>query len=251
MTQFRVWYFPLLCCFSLLVTLFVPYAISVIYKHVRPVWPYISETGKKPPESCYFAELMFLSIVVIGFTLYLRFLQLSMQIVEVTCCFVYQRFNAACLVLAIIILFGLSFVANFQISTIPQVHLAGAYFVFVGGFLYIFFQTILSAMVNDKDVIGYRLNIFRVVLCFVYIALFVMTSVCTRLSRQNYKVHKKGFVFVPGEPHYTEHIIATISQWLLVLVVGVFIMTFTYEFKKLVFDMRCFNLINSPETSTV
>ena len=50
-------------------------AVQVSQGHVDSLWPYISDTGTTPPESCIFGQLLNLGAALLTLTFYIRYKQ--------------------------------------------------------------------------------------------------------------------------------------------------------------------------------
>ncbi|XP_052697001.1 DNA damage-regulated autophagy modulator protein 2-like [Crassostrea angulata] len=60
----RLHLFPLFIVIYVPVSFCITYIIAVANKHVEPGFPYISDTGTLPPESCVFGQLLNIGAVV-------------------------------------------------------------------------------------------------------------------------------------------------------------------------------------------
>ncbi|KAM3833491.1 DNA damage-regulated autophagy modulator protein 1 isoform 3-T7 [Vipera latastei] len=118
------------------------YAIAVLSGHVEPLFPYISDTGAKPPESGIFGFMINVSAFLGAVTMYTKYLIVKKQN-DVTH-FVSPCFNLLTLYVGILGCIGLGIVASFQELAVPAVHDGGALLAFVSGALYILLQTIIS-----------------------------------------------------------------------------------------------------------
>ncbi|MFH4981609.1 hypothetical protein AB6A40_008318 [Gnathostoma spinigerum] len=114
----KVWIIPLTTFVLSILAFLVSYTIAVLNNHVQAVWPYISDSGTLPPESCIFAQLLNISALFLAITSYLR----HRQIVE----FYWHHFkqegywrpiSLTMLWLGYISSFGVSMVANFQVRS--------------------------------------------------------------------------------------------------------------------------------------
>lgn len=65
------WY-PVFLVLYLPVSFIITYSIAVGYGHVEAGFPYISDTGTLPPESCVFGQLLNIGAVFAAFTMYVR-----------------------------------------------------------------------------------------------------------------------------------------------------------------------------------
>lgn len=123
-------------------TFIISYIIAVCKHDVDVLFPYISDTGDTPPESCIFGLMTFVSACAGIATIYAMYKyveKLSEDTGTVKPCF-----NRAALVLGIISCFGMLIVATFQESAVEKVHLTGALLFFLCGALYINLQSYIS-----------------------------------------------------------------------------------------------------------
>ncbi|XP_058046842.1 DNA damage-regulated autophagy modulator protein 1 isoform X3 [Ahaetulla prasina] len=118
------------------------YAIAVLSGHVEPLFPYISDTGAKPPESGIFGFMINVSAFLGAVTMYAKYLIVKKQ--NDMTHFISPCFNLLTLYVGILGCIGLGIVASFQELAVPAVHDGGALLAFVSGALYVFLQTIIS-----------------------------------------------------------------------------------------------------------
>ncbi|KAJ8921751.1 hypothetical protein NQ315_010661 [Exocentrus adspersus] len=55
---------PIVFCLLMPVTFVITYTSAVLNENVKPVFPYISDTGNWTPESCIFALLLTIGAIV-------------------------------------------------------------------------------------------------------------------------------------------------------------------------------------------
>jgi hypothetical protein len=73
----RLHYVPLTTVVLFPATIFLTYTIAVSLGHAEAGWPYISDTGTKPPESCIFGQLFTIGVALLCLTFYIRFQQIN------------------------------------------------------------------------------------------------------------------------------------------------------------------------------
>ncbi|XP_062989453.1 DNA damage-regulated autophagy modulator protein 1 isoform X2 [Elgaria multicarinata webbii] len=120
----------------------ISYVIAVLAGHVEPLFPYISDTGAKPPESGIFGFMINVSAFLGAVTMYTRYLIVKQQN-EVTH-FINPYFNLMTLCVGVVGCIGMGIVASFQELAVPAVHDGGALVAFICGALYIVLQTVIS-----------------------------------------------------------------------------------------------------------
>ncbi|CAD5235414.1 unnamed protein product [Bursaphelenchus xylophilus] len=233
----KVWVIPLFTFIFSLAAFLVSYVMAASLGHVSTFWPYISDSGAFPPESCVFGQLLNMAALFLAITVYLR----HRQIVE----FYWHRFkqvgrwrNVSCglLWLGYTSAFGVSMVANFQENHVIYVHYAGALLAFGCGLIYTWAQTVFSYMMNPKlarPIVSHA----RLVLCLLSSVFFVsMVVFGPILGRQPKSADEldgqEGFYKWSGhEPNYVEHMIGTCSEWLLAICFQMYILSFAIELR--------------------
>ncbi|XP_048357014.1 DNA damage-regulated autophagy modulator protein 1 isoform X2 [Sphaerodactylus townsendi] len=131
----------LLVCWSS-AAFILSYVIAVLCGHVEPLFPYISDTGAKPPESGIFGFMINVSAFLGAATMYTKYLTVKKQN-EVTH-FIPPYFNFITLMIGVLGCIGMSIVASFQELAVPAVHDGGALVAFLSGVVYIVLQTVIS-----------------------------------------------------------------------------------------------------------
>lgn len=77
MLRDRLHIFPVFIVIYVPVSFFITYGIAVYNGNVKPDFPYISDTGAMPPESCVFGQLLNIAAVVAMFVFYIRYKQID------------------------------------------------------------------------------------------------------------------------------------------------------------------------------
>nr|XP_022325134.1 DNA damage-regulated autophagy modulator protein 1-like [Crassostrea virginica] len=225
----KLHFFPIFIVIYFPVTFFITYGIAVYEKHVYPDFPFISDTGTTPPESCVFGQLLNIAAVIAMFVFYVRYKQIA----------TYQRdrpnkavsrVNTAALVIGLLTAFGISLVGNFQETEVLVVHLIGASLAFLLGSLYCCLQTYISFKLPDIPGTSTCLRITRVVICVLDIAFFVALAVASRFTSNN-SVEKKPTCWTREEPEMSACLTSTVSEWIIAFLICVYIATLSPEFK--------------------
>lgn len=224
---------PIIIAVYLPVSLIITYVISVEYKHVEPDFPYISETGTIPPESCVFAQLLNIGAVLAGGIIYIKYRLGCHHFND------WKRrclicLNATAFVLGMLSSLGVSIVANFQLTNIIAVHYIGAFLAFVVGLIYMILQTILSCMSASTGIKGNTpcIRRLRVLLCvldtILVLVLIIAAKVAVSIGPGPGKSKRH---WSSDDPGYAVHLVATISEWLMALMTVIYFATFHWEFK--------------------
>ncbi|XP_060069053.1 DNA damage-regulated autophagy modulator protein 2-like [Ylistrum balloti] len=224
------------------VSFIITYTIAVSNGHVEAGFPYISDTGTLPPESCIFGQLLNFGALIAAWNVYIRYKQIKAT---------YESFdrpgilraNTISFVLGLLTATGVSIVGNFQETNVIVVHIIGAFMAFGIGGLYCFVQTGMSFKMPELPGATPFIKKIRVLLCVLDIIFFILTfsgSESTGIGNHIYHMKWK-----PTEKGYAEHLVATISEWLMAIFIVMYFVTFYKEFNKfrltspqVVFDIK-------------
>ncbi|XP_036432576.1 DNA damage-regulated autophagy modulator protein 1 [Colossoma macropomum] len=223
------WFQEGLCCLPTFLvvwsssTFIVNYLIALFRRDVDVVFPYISDTGASPPESCIFG-LMSTITAFAGFaTMFARYKYLQ-RLNEITGG-VSPALNKAALFFAITSCVGMCFVATFQETAIRIVHDIGAFIFFLSGVVYIILQTIISHKAHPYGTskrVCYIRTIFAVV---AFLAAFP-TIICAFFVKET-RLH-----WNPEDKEYTPHLASAVSEWIVSFTFVFFFFTYIQEFKQ-------------------
>lgn len=241
MVFYYVWIIPL----SLVIvpaTFIITYLIAVSNGHVASLFPYISDTGTLPPESCIFAQLLNLGALFGFITVYLRHRQLC----EVKTAYLngsdYDwviKVSNVLLWIGFMSCFGISLVANFQEKSLATVHFAGAMMAFCFGLLYGFGQTVLSYVV-DRFITNVSVAHLRLSLVVVSTISFGLMFTHAMFRDNNRPPeYNRGIPFINHASNltdqaYTWYLVSAFSEWTFTFTSILFFTTFAFEFRKIV-----------------
>ncbi|XP_033751848.1 DNA damage-regulated autophagy modulator protein 2-like isoform X2 [Pecten maximus] len=204
------------------------YVIAVLKKDIAAYFPYISDTGTKPPESCIFGQFLNIAATIAFCTMYIRY-----KLVESLTGHEdgrLRRLNKAGLVLGILSSLGLSIVANFQETVVEPVHLTGASLVLGCGVLYEFLQTFLTYHMypefNGQFIARVRL-VLSVISAVSMVTAFTSAGISRYQTDTKDKLHWK-----PSEKGFDAHIVSTISEWITAVLFLFFFFTYVRDFQK-------------------
>ncbi|XP_039290347.1 DNA damage-regulated autophagy modulator protein 2 [Nilaparvata lugens] len=208
------------------------YLIAVEQDHVYPLFPAISDTGALPPESCVFSLLVNILALLLTFAVWLRGKQLRHAPVNIGPS---KLVNTGSSFLGYLACFGLYLVANCQETNTLVFHFVGALTAFWSSFFYCLTQTIFSYwLINEMN--SAAIFIARAILCFAQLFLNVFTF-CTLFVAVSLFKGNGGIVrslkWSPADPGWAWHVAGTISEWLLAGSVGLFVLTYSSDFKRL------------------
>ncbi|XP_048408807.1 DNA damage-regulated autophagy modulator protein 2b [Stegostoma tigrinum] len=208
------------------------FVTATLLRHVDPLVPYISDTGTTPPERCVFGIMLSISAFLGLVTMYVRYKQVEALTQEEESIII--RLNRIGLFLGLASCLGLCIVANFQKTTLIQVHILGAVLTFGIGIIYLLLQTIISYMMQPL-IHGIGIFWIRCVLliwCAGSIVSMFISSVTLYsmipTTDMAMKLH-----WNPAEKGYKLHLVSTISEWSLAFSFLSFFLTYIRDFQKI------------------
>lgn len=207
----------------------ISYIIAIYRNDVDVIFPYISDTGAQPPESCIFGFMASVTAFIALVTMYARYkfvqrLNEDLRTVQPT-------LNVCALGFGLISCVGMCIVATFQETTLTAVHDTGALLFFGTGTLYAILQTAISYKINPYGsslcVCHTRTAIATVSL----LALFISVG-CGSFVRRT-KLHRK-----PTDQDYTLHLVSAVSEWIAAFSFVSFFLTFIPDFKLFALQVK-------------
>eukprot|EP00731_Ephydatia_muelleri_P006134 Em0003g382a len=176
------------------------YIVAVQNNHVTPYLPYISDTGRNPPESCI--------------------LQPSYAASRHSSCW-----NTCALIVGFLSAFGLLLAGCFQAGNVPVVHFMGAMTIFCGGVLYAWLQSVVSYQIYHVNLTHHGGSIS---VCFKFFlsilaTVVVVTAVVTGAISRN----------VPHSQAGVLHTLSTWSEWLSACTLTLFFLTLHTDFRRI------------------
>eukprot|EP00051_Salpingoeca_urceolata_P020985 m.322057 g.322057 ORF g.322057 m.322057 type:complete len:332 (-) comp19713_c0_seq33:1384-2379(-) len=168
---------PFSCAATLIVGFATPFVVAALRDDVNPLWPYISDTGARPPESCIFTLFLVLAGQQLGILTLARHWQV--------CNLGSRNLSKAsrwATVMGGISCLGLVLVASFQDVNVMSVHLVGAAGTFFGG---IVFEALTTWLCYQEG--GPRWLVrFRIVLTVTGALALISTCACAYIAwREN------------------------------------------------------------------
>ncbi|KAI6225329.1 DNA damage-regulated autophagy modulator protein 1 [Aphelenchoides fujianensis] len=234
--QYAIWtsLFPICPSILTLAAFLSGYIIAVERNDEEKWFSFISDGGAVSPESCIFGLLLNFAAFFYTFTLtqYMEFHHLD------GCGWGFARWLLLCTGIASGV--GVCVVANFQETNVPIAHGWGAWFAFFGGLFYVWTYVIISSIVKPSFVPTF-LTFSRGLLALIT-TIALATHMVTQIAAPFVKEDANGFKpprptaaphlvtrLHPGEPWYLNHLIATISEWVLGVTFQIVILTFAFE----------------------
>ncbi|XP_034529265.1 DNA damage-regulated autophagy modulator protein 1 [Notolabrus celidotus] len=210
-------------------TFIVSYLIALLRHDVDVIFPYISDTGATPPESCIFGLMTFVSACAGIATIYSRYKyveKLSEETQVVKPCL-----NKSALYIGLISCLGMCIVATFQELTETKAHDAGALLFFVAGVSYIILQTVISYQVYPY---GSSINVIRVRLFISSLATlaFFPTVICAFFVNQT-KLHRH-----PEDKDYPYQLASAVCEWTVAFSFICYFLTYIDDFKLFTLQVK-------------
>uniref|UniRef100_A0A667Z635 DNA-damage regulated autophagy modulator 1 n=1 Tax=Myripristis murdjan TaxID=586833 RepID=A0A667Z635_9TELE len=205
-------------------TFIVNYIIAIFRKDVDVIFPYISDTGALPPESCLFGLMTFISAFAGAATMYARYKYVEKLSEETS--LVRPCLNKAALGLGMLACLGMCIVATFQETTVTRVHDAGAVLFFLTGVLYAIFQSVISHRIYP---FGSSLTV-----CRIRTAIVGCSQSIRYVDVVGFGIHWPGpdtSVCVSLLQDYTYHLASAVSEWIVAFSFVCFFLTYIDEFK--------------------
>ncbi|XP_031169401.1 DNA damage-regulated autophagy modulator protein 1 [Sander lucioperca] len=203
-------------------TFIISYIIALFRHDVDIIFPYISDTGANPPESCIFGLMTFISACAGIATIYARYKLVEKLSADTRV--VSPHLNKAALVVGMFSCLGMCVVATFQETTVTVVHDIGALLFFVSGVSYISLQSVISYHVYP---FGSSLSVCRARLAIATLAVlaFFPTVICAFFVKQT-TLH-----FNTGEKDYPFHLASAVCEWIVAFSFICFFLTYIEDFK--------------------
>ncbi|KAK6190204.1 hypothetical protein SNE40_002124 [Patella caerulea] len=237
----KVCILPFLLAVFLPVSFLITYAVAVKLGHVYAAFPYISDTGSLPPESCIFGQFVNIYAVIAALFMFVRYSQIREHyrpVEELGGVTPSRRrkllANKVALVIGLLGDLGASMVGNFQEDAVIEAHVVGAFMAFGLGGIYVWMQSVISYGVTSLNGTTKCCRHIRIVLCSTYTVLFILMITFTTISMRLFKGkgNRNPKMWKPDDPGYDEHLVATITEWLMVVMLSLFFATFYKEFKQ-------------------
>lgn len=218
-----------------MIAFFTAYGIAVSANHVNALFPYISETGTKAPESCVFGFLLNLSSLLAFICMFIRHENYSdqnfIQSSRVT------LLNDVGMIIGFLSALGMCVVANFQETNVLSVHLVGACMVFGFGVMYCWIHSYLSYKslaygMNRICTVWLRFIMSFFVTCFMILT-FVGASIASLKWKNGNHRNDTMLEWKKSDPGYDWHLTSTFSEWLMAIFFICYFFTFYQEFRKI------------------
>ncbi|XP_037552110.1 DNA damage-regulated autophagy modulator protein 1 [Nematolebias whitei] len=204
-------------------TFIISFVIAVLRRDIDIVFPYISDTGAIPPESCFFSLMTFICSCAGICTIYARYKFVEKLIEENSvvspCC------NIASLLFGMLSCLGMSIVATFQETAVRYVHDVGALMFFISGVLYMICQCCISLKAHPYDC-SKCVCVIRVGIAVIAFIVIFPTIICGVLSNQDTMHWNKD------DEGYPLHLTSAICEWIVAFSFIFFFFTYIHDFKR-------------------
>ncbi|XP_042367179.1 DNA damage-regulated autophagy modulator protein 1 isoform X2 [Plectropomus leopardus] len=214
-------------------TFIVSYIIAIYRRDVDIIFPYISDTGANPPESCIFGLMTFISACAGICTIYARYKYVDKLSADTSV--VSPRLNKTALVLGLLSCFGMCVVASFQEITVTVVHDIGALLFFISGVLYIILQSVISFRAYP---FGSSMCVCRTRLGIAILAVvaFFPTVICAFFVKQT-ELHRDT-----TDKEYPFHVASAVCEWIVAFSFICFFLTYIDDFKLFTLRVKTENV---------
>lgn len=214
-------------------TFIVSYIIALYRGDVDVIFPYISDTGAKPPESCIFGLMTFISACAGISTIYARYKFVEKLSADTG--MVSPRLNKAALTLGLLSCLGMCIVATFQETLVTAVHDVGAILFFVSGVLYIILQSVISfrAYPFGSSICVCRV---RVGIAILAVLAFFPTVICAYYVKQT-TLHRDK-----EDEDYPFHVASAVCEWIVAFSFICFFLTYIDDFKLFMLRVKAENV---------
>uniref|UniRef100_A0A1Y1K3H6 CWH43-like N-terminal domain-containing protein n=2 Tax=Photinus pyralis TaxID=7054 RepID=A0A1Y1K3H6_PHOPY len=235
-------YVPVVASIWLLFTFFITYIIAVLRKDVPYFLPYISEAGTFPPESCVFGQLMNLGALIMLFGICVRYCQVKHDI-KTKNIRLHPKWNTVSLKLGAVGSLGISMVGNFQESNMLGIHLVGAIMAIGVSSAYLLLQTKISYayLYARTRSIPKWLFYLRLLLSVPLIPMLIAVLILGGLALAKFTGNSKRW-WTEEDGGYTYRIASALLEWILAIMIFLYVYTFKNEMGCIEFEGVCFKI---------
>ncbi|CAH0552920.1 unnamed protein product [Brassicogethes aeneus] len=230
--NFRLHYWPILTTVWVIITYITSYALAVTKKDVSAMFPYISDTGAKPVESCIFGQMLNMGAMFMFICMFIRHKYIEMIFKnEKNYSPKILLINKWSFLFGLLGCFGMTIVANFQETANLTTHFFGASLTFLIGSVHFILQTFISWKTNISTFTKYM----RLFISSIVLPLFITTLTSANLSMR--KFHGKDkLTWGKNDGGYELHLVSTFTEWIMAISLNLYVLTYTNEFKNVKYD---------------
>lgn len=234
-----------------LIAFVTAYGMAVKEGYLNALFPYISDAGGRPPQSCIFGQFLNIAAVIGSLSIYIHYKHIKEF--NITDMPQIIRFNTVSLWIGFLACLGMSIVANFQVYNSLVTHMIGAAMVFGLGMVYCWLQCVISYKMRymgmSSSLSCYTRFILSLAVTLFFITTFIGASIATNeltKSQSKHSTHGNATATaVPptttmyehkwkeSDPGYDAHLTSTFSEWFMAICFLLFFMTYFREFQKI------------------
>ncbi|KAL2102632.1 hypothetical protein ACEWY4_001800 [Coilia grayii] len=203
-------------------TFIINYIVAVVPGHINVIFPYISDSGTTPPESCIFGLMTCLTAMAGVATIYARYK--FIERLSERRALVRPQVNQIALGVGLVSCFGMCIVATFQETVQRYVHDFGAVLHFVTAVVYLIMQTCISYQTQPYGT-SKTMCCTQAIITFVAFLALVPTIVCALLVKST-QLHWTG-----DEKEYGVHLASAVCEWTVAFTLVFYFFTYIQEFK--------------------
>ncbi|CAB1437115.1 unnamed protein product [Pleuronectes platessa] len=206
-----------------------PSPLLLLRGDVDLIFPYISDTGAKPPESCIFGLMTFISACAGISTIYARYKFVEKLGEEKGA----RRtgLNRCALVAGMLSCLSMCIVATFQETAVMSVHDLGAMLFFVSGIAYIILQSFISYLTYP---FGASCSLYRVRSGIALLAAlaFFPAVICASFVKQSTLIRDRD------AKDYPFYLASAVCEWVVAFSFILFFLTYIDDFKVFTLHVR-------------
>ncbi|XP_008313783.1 DNA damage-regulated autophagy modulator protein 1 [Cynoglossus semilaevis] len=210
-------------------TFIVSYLIAVFRHDVDLIFPYISDTGANPPESCIFGLMTFITACAGIATIYARYK--FVEKLSEDSPLARPRVNKIAMWLGMLSCLSMCIVATFQETTVVEVHDLGALLFFLSGVLYIIFQSYISHHISPMGSSA-AVHRARVAIATLAALAFIPTVICAFFVTQT-TLHRNK-----DDEDYPFHLASAVCEWIVAFSFVCYFLTYIHDFKLFTLQVR-------------
>lgn len=233
-------FLPVVLCGFAVTAFITAYAIAVHDKDVDALWPYISDAGARPPQSCIFGQFLNMAAVIAFIAMYIHYKHV--REFNVTDMPIILKLNYWSLWIGAFTSLGLSIVANFQVVNSLATHMTGAIMVFGLGMVYCWIQAVISHKMRHQATSSTLSSSTRFILSGLVTVFFIITLAAGNASVVEYNKHNNKHSYdrkwESTDAGYKAHLASTFSEWLMSICFLLYFLTYIREFQKITVHIK-------------
>lgn len=240
---------PVFLALLALIAFFTAYGMAVKEGYLNALFPYISDAGGRPPQSCIFGQFLNIAAVIGSLSIYIHYKHIKEF--NITDMPLIIRLNVVSLWMGCLACLGMSIVANFQVYNSLVTHMIGAFMVFGLGMVYCWMQCVISYKMRHMGMSSslscHTRFILSMAVTLFFITTFVAASVATEeltKSKDSTRGNSTTTAVTPtssmyehrwkkSDPGYDAHLTSTFSEWFMAICFLLYFLTYFREFQKI------------------